>query len=440
MTAVQPSEATAVADSDARYQSAAYRWYTVFVFMLIYACHSLDRGIPNIVVEPVRLEFGLSDSQLGLFTGLAFGIAFAVMGLPLGYLADRVNRRNMLAAIVALWSVATALGGVARGFVFLVLTRLGVGAAEAGAAPLALPMISDIFPANRRAWAIGIFYMSVPIGTFLANIAGGFVAQEFGWRMAFLLGGVPGLFLAILLMLTVTEPRRGMSDASTADAGTDQDAAGWREIVGFFVTSPGLLVLMLGCAFMGLVNIAAGAWIGSFFIRLHGVTLGQVGLILGVGGGLCGMASTASMGWLTDRLAPRDPRWSLWLVALSALAAIVFSIPMLFLANTALAIGAYFIVSVFTHGYPPPSYSVLMGRTPARMRSTIMSLLQLTTNLIGFGLGPILIGFMSDLYGGGEALRYALATALIFNVIVIVFFLVASRSLFGKRSRSQESV
>ncbi|MGE0387535.1 MAG: spinster family MFS transporter [Gammaproteobacteria bacterium] len=418
----------AVAGTD-DYGSPAYRWYVVFVFMLIYACHSLDRGIPNIVVEPVKREFGLSDAEIGLFTGVSFGVAFALAALPMGYLADRTHRRNMLAAVMLLWSGCTALGGIVRSYALLLLSRVGVGIGEAGAAPLALPMISDIFPPHRRAFAIGVFYMSVPIGAVVANVAGGWVAEHFGWRAAFLMAGAPGLLLAFVLLATVREPRRGGADG--AEPNEDGEPARIGAVLRFVVSQPGLLCLMGGCATMGLITITSHAWIGSFFIRVHGLNLTEVGLLLGAGNAVGGISAYLIIGALADRLGARDPRWPLRLVWLGALAAIAMALAMLFTPAIAVSVAAYFLVILLTNGYPPPTYAVLMGATPAQMRGTIMSLLQLITNLVGFSVGPVVIGVLSDRFGGGTAIRYALASALVFNLVAVALFLAASRLLYG---------
>ena len=169
-----------------RYANPAYRWYAVLVMMGVYLCHALDRSMAGILVEPIKAEFGLTDTQAGLYAGTGYGLAFAIFVVPMGLLSDRVNRRNLLAALVATWSICTALGGFARNYGQLVVARMGVGAAEAGSAPLAMPMLSDIFPAGRRSFVVGIFYMSTNVGSVLASVAGGYIAAEHGWRTALL--------------------------------------------------------------------------------------------------------------------------------------------------------------------------------------------------------------------------------------------------------------
>lgn len=413
------------------YQSGPYRWYVLLLLTLIYTSHAMDRAMPGILVEPVRHEFGLKDAELGLFTGVSFGIAFALAVLPMGFLSDRRGRRNFLAVILVLWSLCTALGGLARSYFQLVLTRFGVGATESGAAPIILPMLTDIFPADRRAFAMGLLYIGSPLGAFLASIMGGYVAAEHGWRAALLLAGAPGLLLAVLLLTTVKEPPRGGAQLAA------QPPPKPGEVAAFLWRKPALVCLIIGGSLIGLVSIAMGAWSGSFFIRSHGLGLKETGLILGVGGGLSAMIAAPAYGWLADRLVRRAPHWPLTLAWVSALLAAASGFAMLFAPALAVAIAGFVAGDVFRAGYAPLIYSVLMEQTPSRMRGTVMSTVQLTTNLVGFGLGPLIIGALSDLYGGGAALRYAMANALGIFALVVVLLVTGSVALYGMRGQSR---
>lgn len=419
------------------YSRPAYRWYTTGLLMLIYACHALDRGLPNILIEPVRHEFGLTDAELGLFSGLAFGLAFAAAGIPLGIISDRVNRRNLLAGAVIVWSAFTALGGLARSYVQLVLTRVGVGAAEASAAPIAMPLITDIFPARQRAFALGVFYMSPALGAFLASVVGAYVAVAYGWRAAFFVAGIPGLLLALLLLSTVSEPRRGSSEAASGGAADDDaPAPPLKEVAAFLFKSPRVLCLIAGSSLIGLNSITFGAWAGSFFIRIHGVELTTAGLILGTAG-FVGVGGPPLYGWIADRLSLANPRWALRLVWVSGLVVMLLGFAMLFSPSLAVAVVCFVLLDFLRHGYPPPTYSVLMSNTPVRMRGTIMSVLQFTTNLVGFGLGPVLAGWLSDLYGGEDGIRYALANVMLLFLVITPLYMVANRGFYGQPQRGR---
>ena len=423
-----------IREIQAAYGSAGYRWYVLGVLLLIYACHSLDRGIPNIINELVKNEFALSDTQLGLFTGTFFGVAFALAGVPMGYISDRVNRRNMLGLVAVAWSACTALGGFAPGYLHLLMSRLGVGAAEAGAAPIAIPMLSDVFEPARRAFVLGIFYMSVPIGAFLASYGGGWVAQEYGWRAALLIAGLPGLALALILFSTVREPRRGAFEddpaTSVAAVATDDAAPTLRETARGLLDEPGLLVLVVASALCGFVAISTGAWFTSFFIRVHALELKQVGLVLGVAG-IVGMAGPPAFGWLADRAAARSPKGPLYLVSIAVVLGFGFGLVAMFSSSISVSVGTFILFYFLTFSYTPPLYAVLMAKTPPRMRGTAMSLLQLTTNLLGFGIGATWVGLVSDLLGGGIAIREALAIAMSIHVAVAVLLTISGRLLYG---------
>ncbi|HEU4428042.1 MAG TPA: MFS transporter [Myxococcota bacterium] len=415
MTHASPALATALHDDG--YGSAVYRWYVLGVLTLIYACHALDRGVPNIVLELVKQDFALSDGQVGLFTGTLFGIAFALAGVPLGFVSDRVNRRNMLGIILVAWSAFTSLGGFAASFPLLLASRFAVGAAEAGAAPIAMPMLSDIFPPERRATVIGLFYMSNPIAG-IATAAAAVVAAKFGWQAAVLLAGAPGLVLALLLFATVREPARGASEGAAT-----QERASAGEVLRFLAGRPGLLLLMLGCALSGFVAISTGAWAVSFYTRVHGLALAEIAPLF-AGVGFLGLASYPLVGFLGDRAARRHERGPLLLVATICAGGAALGILALHVPSAWVAIPLWVAFGFFTHAYTPPAYAALMAKTPPHLRGVTMSTLQLTTNLFGFGIGPAWVGAMSDVLGGGAAIRSALSVA------VAVLF-VAGACLFG---------
>ena len=419
------------------YSRPGYRWYALGVLTLVYACHALDRGLPNILIEPVRHEFNLSDSQLGLFSGMAFGVAFFLTGFPMGYLSDRVpNRRNMLALVVLAWSALTALGGFAKSFMHLIIVRFGLGAAEAGTAPLTMPMLSDIFPPHQRATALGIFYTSQPIGGFLATALGGYIAAEYGWRAAFFIAGIPGLIAAILVYTTLRDPRRGEMDEKPAEnmgAAENGGQIRMRDAFVFLRQNPALLALMFGCAMLGLLSITLGAWVASFFMRVHNLGLAETGFIIGASAAFSSITSPMAFGWLADKLAPGDARWPLRLIWLASLGSMAFTMAQLFVPVLSVVVVCFILSEALRVGYAPPTYSVLLNRTPSNLRGSVMSLLQLFTALMGFGVGPLLTGALSDYFGGGTAIKYAMAVVSILFVVASISLIVASRGLYGRK-------
>ncbi len=411
-----------------------YRWYVLAVMSLIYACHAMDRSLPNILVEPVKKEFALSDTQLGLFTGLAYGAAFCIAVLPAGWIADRVNRRNFLALAIVAWSALTAAGGLTRNWFQLLAARVGVGIGESAAVPIVLPLLSDLFPAARRSLVIGIIYMAVPLGAFLANALGGYVANEHGWRAAFFMAGIPGLLIALLLVLTIREPKRGGTDEAEVDGDPPKVSLG--QSFQHYARNPGLAALLFGAVVMGLLNIIMGAWISSFFIRVHHLSLTQTGVLIGFGAGLCGIFSPLTYGWLADRLSKRNRKWALWLGAIGSLLSLIFTEIQMFTPSLLVAIGAYLIADFVRAGYTPPLYSVLLTETPARIRSSVMSIMQFTTNFFGFALGPLLTGVLSDYFGGSGGIRYALATVALLFLASSAALMLSGRLLYGRDGKA----
>jgi len=393
MTAV-----SAEAQDRGRYSRPAYRWYVLFVLTMLYACHSMDRALPNILVEPVRNEFHLNDGQLGLFTGLTYGLAFSVAVLPAGWIADRVRRRSFLALALLFWSVLTTAGGWTRNYLQLLLTRAAVGVAESAAAPIVLPMVSDVFPRTRRAFAMGALYMAVPLGALVASSVGGYVAAGYGWRTAFFVAGLPGLLIAILLITTVQEPKRGVVDEASSPQVLKTPNRYTASFVHFW-RNPGLLWLMLGGLIMAVLNIIMNAWMSSFFIRVHGLSVTQAGLVLGLGAGLCGIFSPLIYGWLADRLSLRDPRWSLWLVAIGGLLSLAFSQLQLFTPSATIAIVGFIAADFVRTGYSPPLYAVLMRENfPLPIMGTMVGAGSMASSL-GMALGPLAGGLLFDTYG-----------------------------------------
>lgn len=415
-----PSEAASAAEAAKPPYGPGYRWYALALLTLAYTAHAMDRAMPNILVEPVRREFHLTDSQLALFTGTGFGVAFALAVLPMGYFSDRANRRNFLAGILLAWSACTALGGFTRSFFQLALTRIGVGAAESGAAPVILPLIADIFPARQRSFATGVLYVGVPAGATVATLLGGYIAAEHGWRAALFLAGVPGLVVGLLLFTTIKEPPR--DGAAEGEIPTPHTLA---EVARFLAREPGLICVMVASAMIGLIAIGLMAWSSSFFVRIWGMNLKQVALLVGLGAGAAGVIAPLIYGWLADRFTPRAATAPLIITLVICVLAPAAGLAWLFAPVLGVAIAGYLAGELLRAGYPALTYPVLIAHTPPAMRGIVMSVLQLITNLFGFVLGPLLVGLISDRYGGGRAVRFGMANVLGLYALVIVFLLAA---------------
>ncbi|GAB3369954.1 MFS transporter [Spongiibacter taiwanensis] len=419
------------------YDQPRTRYLALGLLMTAYVFNFIDRQILAILQEPIKAELSLSDTQLGLLTGFAFAVFYVVMGLPIARWADRGNRRNIISLAVGVWSFFTAISGMVSSYVQLLLVRIGVGVGEAGCSPPSHSMLSDIFSRYERATAIGIYTVGVNIGILLGFLAGGWLNEFFGWRIAFLAVGIPGVLLAIIIRVFLHEPRRGRTDEPSAtDAGASQADADQPSLMKVFATLWQLHTfryMAVAAAFIAFAGYGLLNWLPSFFIRIHGLSTATVGtwfaLILGVGGGL----GTWLVGYFSDRLGRRDERWYLWLTAISIAVYLPLLIGIFLVSNATAGLLLYIIPGVFLTTYLPPIIAVTHNLVPNRMRAMSSAVVYLILNLIGLGLGPVSIGFISDMLAptmGNDGLRYAMLTVIpTAAVLGIVFLMLAASTI-----------
>ena len=410
-------------DDDRSNRIAPAQWWALALLGLVYTLHTIDRNIISAVVEPIKHEFQLSDRAVGALSGMAHSVAFALAVLPLGWLVDRVNRTRLLAGLLALWSGLTALSGLAGSYVGLLLARFGVGAAEAGSSPACMSLISDIFPAGRRASAIGIFYLSTAIGTGLVFLLGSRFAQEFGWRSLFFAAGVPGVILALVMGFALKEPRRGGPDGS---ASTPQ--AGFADVKRHIATTHTVLYLCAGITLAAMLMASLWTWTSSFLIRLHGLDLKQAGLIVGIVSGGCQAVGAAIAGPVADRISRGIPGRLAWVPTVMMSIAACAGLGMVFADSLAVSVGCAGVMAFMLGGWLGPGYGLMLTVTPTQMRGRVTAASQLVTNLVGIGLGPLITGAVSDLLGGGDALRSALAVTMLIGLASAAMFAMAARS------------
>jgi predicted MFS family arabinose efflux permease len=377
--------------------------YTLGLLLTIYVVNNIDRQIMYILVEPVKAEFALSDAQIGLLVGGAFAIFYTLAGFPIARLADRFNRRNIIALALVVWSAMTVVSGMAASFSQLLIARVGVGVGEAGCTPPAHSILSDSFPLERRASAISIYSLGVPIGTLFGLAAGGYLAQELGWRTAFWLVGAPGLLLALVTRWTLEEPVRGGFDPK-ADAGVEPLGV----VLAFMASLPSFRHMLMGTAVQTLFLAAAATFHSSFLQRVHGLSLAEAGLKLGLIAGLVGGSSVLLAGFAADRLGLRDLRWHWWLPALGALISTPFSIVAYTTDDPNWAVAMIACATLGNHMYSGLGHAVMQGLVKPRMRAMTSATALFVMNLVGFGLGPIVLGVVSDAFGGEGQVRYAL--------------------------------
>jgi predicted MFS family arabinose efflux permease len=397
-----------VAKGDAGMQDAGRftgkQRYMLFILTLVYACHLIDRTIVLVLLDPIKHEYGLSDTQLGLFSGFIFAMGTVAAALPLGTLADRRSRKTILGICIAIWSTMTLLCGFAWSYGSLLALRFGVGAAEAGLQPTALSMVADEVPARKRAKAVAIVHIGSPLGTLVGFVLGGWIASHMGWRPALLLVGVPGLLLAVVVLVTLREPRR-------EHVTTDDNAISIGDFFGMIWRDKALLHVVAGAIILWLCTSSSSAWWASFLTRSHGVPIATVGMIMAGTAGFGGIVGNFIAGTLSERVAQgRQDR--LALIAVTG-ALIYFPLSIVTLMADSLTVvviclflqmSSYFLV--FT-----PAYSLAMGLAGPGIRGRTAALMSMGATAIGYGLGSQLTGVLSDALrptAGDESLRYAL--------------------------------
>ncbi|WCT75126.1 MFS transporter [Sphingomonas naphthae] len=367
--------------------------WVLLLMTLTYTSSFMDRTILSIIQNPIKEELGLSDTQLGLLGGFAFAIFYSTLGIPIARLAEQVDRRWLISVSLTIWSAATAMSGLARGFASLFLLRVAVGVGEAGASPPAHSLITDFFPPHRRGTAFSIYSLGVSAGVLIGATGGGYVAQTYGWRMTFAVFGIPGLLLAILIPLTIREPARGRLDpGQPVEAAPPSFAAVLRQ----FRAKRALFHCVAGASIAAFGSYSILTFAAPFFIRVYGATLSEAGLFLGLTSGVSAGIGIFLSGIVTDRLGSRDRRWAVWVPAIGLLLATPGYI-MGFLAPTqALAMTILLVPPALQYLYMGPTFGLMHNMVTPRMRATATALLYLAVNLFGMGLGPTLTGFLSD--------------------------------------------
>jgi MFS family permease len=363
---------------------------------------------------------------LGFLTGFAFAIFYTFAGLPLAQLADRWVRRSLIALSLVTWSVMTAASGLARGFTDLALARIGVGIGEAGATPPAHSLLSDYFPPEKRATVLALYASGIYVGVGLGFWLGGWINDTYGWRMAFFVVGLPGVFMALLVRFTIREPVRGMSERHFVRAQQYSLRDAWR----FFISLPAGRYLAIAGGLHAFVSYGLGAWIPAFFVRLHHMTPGELGEWLSWITALGGGAGTFLGGWIADRWVRRQPRARVYVALVGVLLAIPLVATALLLQNTHWALLSYLPASICSSLWIGPSFAVAQDLVPPAMRAMSSAVFLFISTIIGMGAGPQIVGILNDWIGTPDAIRYSLLSiAIVMNLLSAVFFWLAGNSL-----------
>lgn len=385
---------------------------TLTLLTLSYACAHLDRNIVTILLAPIKEEFGVSDTALGLLTGLTFAVFYGLMGIPLAYLADRASRRHLLGASLALFSVFTTVSGLVGSFSHLVLARAGVGIGEGGAVPAAQSIIADTFRPEQRFLAVGFYSTGAGIGALLGLTIGGLMSARYDWRLAFMLAGLGSLAVALANWLLIREPTRPIA-ANSPDivAGKSEHIPGMVEAARYLWTDrPAYRHLLAAVALAAMPGFSLLVWTPSLFHRQFAMPQAEIGLWLGLLFGCGGAAGTLASSWISSRLSRRS-------VALSLLPPIVgcslvglFSILLAFAGTPAMALILLTIPAIGYSCHIAPVYGIVHAIIHSRIRARAVALLLLAANVAGFGLGPLVVGLLSDALpsSGGASLNQAL--------------------------------
>jgi len=405
--------------------------------VVIYAICYIDRTIINVLLQSIKVDLRLTDTELGLIGGLAFGILYAGMGLPLARIGERSSRRNLLAVSLTIWSVMTALCGAAFNFWHLFLARLGVGVGEAGCNPSAQSMISDLYPAHKRSTALAIYSLGVPIGTLLGAVLGGWLGQSIGWRLAFVVVGAPGLIIALLLRMFMPEPVRGALDARTAFS---DETPTLKQAIATLWKSVAFRYLVIAFTFAGIAGYSINAFMTAFLLRRYELTLVQASVGYGLMYGATGLLGIMLGGAMADRLGKKDRRAYGWLPG----CAHIIAAPLLILALTRTDVVwmavLIFVPALLYTTYLGPGYSIAHNLVSPRMRATTTAILLAISTLAGLCMGPPLVGWISDvasrrLYSGNfdaDCVGAAIANVACTNAsaVGLMYGLVAAAALF----------
>jgi MFS family permease len=422
--------------------STRYRHYVLGILTLVYIFNLVDRSILSILQESIKIELGLTDTQLGALTGLAFALFYATLAIPIARVADKSVRKIVVSVSLAVWSLMTALCGTAQGFLSLLLFRIGVGVGEAGGVPPSVSLISDYFPPSKRATAMAIYGFGPPLGIMLGVFAGGWVTEYLGWRYAFYAVGIAGLLLAPVVMFTVRELPRGFSDPGQS---SEVEAPPLKRVVAILWRLRSFRHLALAGTAHAFASYSLISWNPSFYMRVHELSPSETGTFIGLMAGIAGGLGTFLGGYFADRLGAKNTRWYMLLPAVALAVSVPVAIAQYLALSTsvslAIAAVSYFLASVYIGPFIGTAQSLVIPS----MRATTQAVILLIFNILGLSLGPLLTGVLSDYLNisqgmGVDSLRYSLSVAVLFNLWAAVHFYLGSKHLDAdmKRDRSSE--
>lgn len=389
---------TAINVAHARAPSSVERWYVLILMLLIYAINIADRYVVSTVLEPIRLELRLDDAGVAFLTGFPLALFYVTCGIPLSWLADRSNRRNILSISLILWSGFTALCGLSKSYWQFVAGRIGVGVGEAGGTPPSTAIVSDCFPPDRRPMAMAVLALGAPIGAYLGYNMAGEVANIYSWRAAFLALGIPGLIIGIVVYLTIREPVRGRLDGIV-----DEQKPSLLETIKFLWVQKAAFHVVIGGGLCALWGWGLMYFTPTFLQRAYNLDVGQAGAITGNIHLLGGSFATVATAWFLGRPSMADPRRVVWLLAAGIAFATIPSIVAYWTHSLLVTKVMFWIFIPSIYFYIGPCFGLLNNLSPCRMRSMFIAISLLVANILNLMVAPLIIGALSDRFAGGHA-------------------------------------
>ena len=428
---ISPPEVSEQIEGQPRYNTR-YLYYVLGALFLGYVFNSMDRAVLNVLLESIKQEFHASDTMMGFLGGIPFALFYAVMGIPIAALADRTNRVNVLSLSICLWSVMTALCGAATQFVYLVLARIGTAVGEAGGTPPSHSIISDYFPISKRATAISLYMLGVPVGQSIGLFSGGWLNEFYDWHVAFIAIGLPGILIGILIKLTVKEPPRGYSD-NAAQTPTDEPAPSILAVAKYLWNLKSFRNMCMANGLHSFVWYGGTVFNAAYLMRSHGMNSGEAGTILS-SVALVATLGTFAGGFLADKLSVRynDKRWYLLLPAIVTIAMLPFQFGSYLGPSMAIVVPSFYGMMILASIFFGPTYSMAQALAPKQMRARATSIVLFMQTLIGLGLGPLAVGRISDMLEaskGHHSLAWGLVIVGLVNIWAAWHFYMGSKTL-----------
>lgn len=391
---IAPSNAASVNPlQNLGFGSRGYRNYVLGSLTLVFALNSMDRLLIGVVAQPLIEEFQMSDWEFGLLSGIGFALMYTLAGIPIARLAERMNRVRIIAACTIIWSVMTVACGFATGFVSLLIFRIGVGIGEAGCTPPATSLLGDYFIPRARARVLAIYGVGLAFGGMIANLAGGPIAEEMGWRYAFIILGAPGILVGLVIWFTIKEPPRGYTDPVSANKpiyrsfGKTLEALAPKKTFWLLLTA----VILSNSYTSSLASFQA-----PFYQRTHGLSVSEVAVQFIVPYSIAAMLSAVIAGYLTERLSPRYPNAVAWIPAIGILLPLPLYLTAFNTGDVQIARIALVSAGLLHYSYLGAQYAIAQGLADARSRATTIAVFLLITSLVS-SLGPVVMGLISDM-------------------------------------------